>query len=702
MTHRSIRSLAPALAAAGFLAVTAAAQERLQLGTMWTFERPPISYLEQEYGVKPTQEWLDRLRLASVRFGNWCSSSFVSPKGLVMTNHHCVRDKIAQAQARHSADWVKDGFYAKAYEDEVRLDELHLSQLRGMRDVTADIDQGIAAGDDEQTITKKRAANEEKVLAKAREENPDLVPQVVKMHHGAAFVLYLYKEFRDVRLVMAPHLAIAHFGGDPDNFTFPRYSIDFAFVRVWDGDKPADTSAHYFRWSTTGPKDGELVFVTGNPGSTGRQLTVAQMEHARDAEYPLQLDQLDTQLESLKDAARDDPSFEPRVRTTVLQWENAQKAIRGYLRGLRDPSLMGAKQKAETALRERVAADPKLAERFGGVWEKLESVARRKTALLPRLTFQQPGYSQILVRAVAIANATDASRPERERAAARRQALEFQFRGGALQERLLRNAWTLAEKWLGADDPMVTTLLAGGHDAALAKLRASKVKDQDFVRELVDGGAEAVAASDDFAVVVGRVLSEVSRKSQAEMRELVAAEEALAAKVGQALYAAHGDMMSPDATMTLRFSDGVVSGYPCNGTLAPWRTTFHGLYARTLEFDGRHPWDLPEVWREREDRVELTRAVNFVSTNDIIGGNSGSPVVDKELRVVGLIFDSNIDQLANRFLYRSKTQRSVSVHVHAIEEALVKMYDAAALLAELHGTPAPEQQPPAGGKKDSR
>ncbi len=682
---KNLRSIFGAFAL--FIFVPLPAQENLELGRMWTFEKPPLAYLGQEYGFAPDEKWLNSLRMASLRFGNWCSASFVSPKGLIMTNHHCMRDNVSQASPP-DADWVKNGFVAAALEDEVKLAGLTVQQLVSMTDVTDAMQAGIEPGDDAQVVADKRKQNEQKVLADAKAQHPENTAQVVELHQGAVFRLYLYKVYDDIRLVCAPHLQTAHFGGDPDNFTYPRYSIDFGFVRAYEDGKPADTSAHYFRWSRGGAKEGELVFVTGNPGSTGRLLTKAQMEYMRDAEYPVQLDFVDSQLAIVKAFAAQDARFEQRMRPQILNLENTQKAFRGYHKGLLDPTLMQQKEAAEAAFRAKVMAKPELAAKYGDAWDELAAVAKAKTELFAPLQLQVPSYSRALARAVAIVNAVDESADQQKRDEATKIAKSLQMASNTLYAELLKNHLTLARKWLGPDDPYIRAIFGEGEgdvEAAMGRLADSTMRDQKAVEALLEGGAAAVAASEDPAIAVARVLVPLVERNRKAADEIAAKESVLGTKIGLALFAVYGDGVSPDATMTLRFSDGVVRGYPYNGTLAPWRTVFHGLYARNIEFGSEYPFSLPEPWLDRKDAVDMSKSVCFVSTNDIIGGNSGSPVVNRELEVVGLIFDGNIEQLSNRFVFRERVERSVSVHVDAIVEALAKIYDAGRVLAELTG-----------------
>ncbi|MDP6929794.1 MAG: S46 family peptidase, partial [Planctomycetota bacterium] len=556
------------------LASALPSQENLELGKMWTFENPPLDHLKKEYGFAPNQKWIDTLRLASLRFGNWCSSSFVSPKGLIMTNHHCARDNIA-AVSPPGKDWVENGFYASSLEDEVRLmsrrgaevEPVSVQQLVSMKDVTAAMNEGLGSNDDDATVNAKREKNEEAILEAAKAEHANLTAQVVKIHQGAIFQLYLYKVWDDIRLVCAPHLQTAHFGGDPDNFTYPRYSIDFAFVRAYEDGKPADTSSHYFRWKNGGAKENDLVFVTGNPGSTGRLLTHAQLEYMRDAQHPIQLSMIDNQLKIVRQFSERDPNLAKALRQNMLSLENSQKALGGYQSGVLDESLMAAKRQSEAAFKAKVAADPRLQRAYGQVWDQLAEIAVEKTKLEAKLGFYSPSYGFPLVRAFAIAIAVNPDMSEEDRQEARQQALKPARRMHALYMALFIDHLTRAREFLGDDDPYVKATLGGTDPISAARnILQSKVSQDKFVKDLLDGGAAAVAASEDAAIVIARVIAPLAEQYGKLSEALDVRESVQGALLGQALHAVYGDKVSPDATMTLRFSDGLVKGYPYNGT----------------------------------------------------------------------------------------------------------------------------------------
>lgn len=684
-----IYSLAVALSGLAF--AQGQPTDHLALGKMWTFENPPLAYLEEEFGFKPDQKWLDSLRLGALRLGErdnpWCSAAFVSPKGLIMTNHHCVRDNVATfGQSIGQPNLVEESFGALALEDERKLKDLTVHQLLRQQDVTDQVNEGIGEDDDDLTVAKKREENIENIKKHADENAPDLMHQVVSLYQGAAYQLYSYKVYDDIRLVLAPHLHTAHFGGDPDNFTFPRWSIDFAFLRAYEDGEPADTRAHYFRWRKHGAQDGELVFVPGNPGSTNRLLTMPQLEFKRDIELPIIHQQLENGLAILRPFAEQIPS----LMTTVLGWENSYKAIGGMVAGLRDPDLMQRKASHEKAFREAVTADARSKVAYAGAWDELEKLAELQRYIQPRITFYNASYLPMLDRALAICAAADQELTDEERADALEMLENIDVRReNPITRALLNDHFERAFQWLGAEDPYLKAV-AGDQgvnadtdwSAAMERLRETELTDEG-IAAMVEGGNEAIEASTDGAMKVARVLYPLMKDIEKQADEAKSAIEVQGSLVGRALHASYGTKVSPDATMTLRFSDGVVSGYEYNGTLAPWATTFYGLYGRSHEFGNEFPFELPGPWTEHMGDIDMKKRVCFASTNDIVGGNSGSCVVDKDLQVVGLIFDGNIESLPNDFYYTQEVARAVSVHTDAIIEAMEQIYNMGRIVEEL-------------------
>ncbi len=614
------------------------------------------------------------MRLESLRFGSGCSASFVSPQGLILTNHHCARDAIAEAQG--NADWVRDGFVARELGDEVPLPGLTVQQLVGMQDVTAQVEDGVGPDLDPAAAEERREANRQRILAAATAADGKLQPQLVKLFQGGVWQLYQYRVYDDIRLVMAPHLQTSHFGGDPDNFVYPRYAIDFTFCRAWVDGKPADTAACHFPWSD-GPDEHELVFLTGNPGGTKRLLTQAQLEYQRDARYPRIRELIDARLAILREFSAKDAEREKQLRTGILRFENGQKLYRGEYAALADPAFMARKGVAEQAFKQRVeqmGRGPELA-----VWDELARWMERKRALEGPVNFQSAGGSPLLLRALALLEFAAGGDP-----ANAQKARDTVVEDEPLQRALFVDHLERARRWLPADDPYLAAVLGDGTTAAAAeRLAGIALGDATFVARLIEGGAAAIAACDDHALAVARVIAQCERRNQAEQKAIDAAEADAGARIARLLFAAYGDQVSPDATFTLRFSDGRVEGYPYNGTVAPWRTVFHGLFARHAEFGGVHPFDLPREWLLAKDRIDMQAPIDFVSTVDSTGGNSGSPVINARAELVGLLFDGNIESLANEFLYGERVERSVCVHPQAIVEALRKVYLAERLLREI-------------------
>ena len=663
----------PLLAACGAMAPLTA-QDELGLGKMWTFERPPLAYLAREYGFEPDQRWWNTVRLASLRFGRGCSASFVSPKGLILTNHHCARGNIAQVQGEH--DWVRDGFVARELDEEVRLPGLEVRQLVKMTDVTAAITAGMGDDMSAAEIEQVRETNEKRLLTEARAEHPDYEPQLVSLFQGGVWQLYQYRVFDDVRLVMAPHLQASHFGGDPDNFVYPRYAIDFTFCRAYVDGQPADTADFHLPWGD-GPESGELVLLTGNPGGTQRLLTSSQLEYRRDARYPRIRELIDNRIDILREFSSRDAEQKKQLRTMILSLENGQKLYRGEHGALLDPAFMARKQSAEQAFMTRageVAGDDV------DLWRRIEALMVEKKALEGPQGFYSAAGLPLLLRALALLEFAESG----EEAVAQR-VRDIDCSRNEVQEAFSADHIARARKWLPADDPFLVAALGGrGPKEAVAYLcESSRLADGEFVDELLANEDGAIGSSDDPALVLARVLRPLMAGTAEKQASIAARESQYGAEIAKLLFAVYGDEVSPDATFTLRFSDGRAVGYPYNGTLAPWRTVFHGMFARQAEFDGVHPFDLPEEWLHAEGRIDMKAAVNFVCTVDSTGGNSGSPVINTRGELVGLLFDGNIESLGNEFLYGEHVERSVCVHPQGIVEALRKVYRAKRLLREI-------------------
>jgi len=668
------------------------AVEAAGLGKMWTFDKVPLDYLQERYDFSPTEEWFEHVRLASLRYGGGCSASFISANGLVMTNHHCARGCIAAASSEEH-DYDTDGFYAGSQDGELTCPGLFLDQLVGIEEVTARVDAAVPAGatDEEATQAKQQEMTR---IDEACEEGGGLRCQVVSLYNGGIYSLYRYKRYTDVRLVFAPEGQAAFFGGDPDNFTYPRHDMDITLVRAYENGQPVQPE-HYFKWSESGADEGELVFVTGNPGSTGRLLTLAQLEYLREAVYPTMLQQYDERVVIARTLAETSPELEMRYRNLIFGIENSTKAVTGYLGGLEDPGLMKRKKTWETSFRSAVAADPQLQQQYGDAWDEIAKVNKELIAMDAERRFTSFSNFRLLTTARDIVRLTaDMAKPAAERQYSDQQVDGMQRRINSTnpidveyEKRLLALRLASALDALGPEDPFIQAALQRRDPAAAAKAmyNSTQLTSVEARTALVNGGAAAVAASQDPAIVLARSVDGRSRELSQQAQELGAIESVNEEKVAEALFHIYGTALPPDATFTLRLSDGVVARYPLNGTYAPYKTTFYGLFDRAASFNHNDPWFVAPKWKAAKDQLDLSTPLNFVCTADIIGGNSGSPVINQNAEVVGLVFDGNMEMLPNRFLYTDDVSRTVSVHSEAIIEALRKIYAASALADEIEG-----------------
>jgi hypothetical protein len=666
---------------------------RPEFGTMWTFDAPPLDYWRRTYNFAPDQKWLDHVRLSSVRLPN-CSASFVSARGLVMTNHHCGRDCTASSSPADS-NYIQTGFAAGTLADEKKCAGLYVDQLQSIQDVTTRVRSAITG-----TTASQQSAQRAAVVSQIQTEcnqATQLNCQVVTLYNGGIYSLYRYRRFSDIRLVMAPEGDIAFFGGDPDNFTYPRYDLDLTLLRVYENGQPY-TPPDYLKWSAGGAVENELVFVVGNPGSTGRLNTIAQMEFLRDVGYPASLASYKRALAIYAELARTDTSAARRYQNDVFGVANSQKAVTGYRAGLLDTLSMAKKRAFEQEFRARIAADPRLQAQYGGTWDAIAAAQRELATFSPQLRYRGFGGGSTLLQlgAGVVRVATESGKPDSARLIQYRGAGLDQIRAQITQpipidtafERLAIAAQLrAAQSELPANDAFLQVALHGRTPDAVAAdlVRNTKVGDLAFRQSLLQGGTAAVNASTDPLIVWVRGVDPLARDVTTRANALNAIIATNSEKIGQALFAAYGTALPPDATFTLRISDGLVKSFPSNGTIAPYKTTFYGLYERSAAFDDKDPFKLPQRWVARKNNLDLSTPYNFVTTNDIIGGNSGSPVINRNAEVVGLVFDSNIEGVSNRFIFSDAVGRTVSVHSRGIVEALRKMYDGSRIADELQG-----------------
>ena len=661
---------------------------------MWTFDNPPAKLLKERYGFDVTKEWLDALRLASVRFSDGGSGAFVSKSGLVLTNHHVALDCI-QKISTPGKNYVRNGFLAKGREAEVPCPDLELNLLTSFEDVTTRVTGAVPkAATDREARDLRRAATA--AIEKECQKKTGLKCEVVPFYEGSEYRLHRYVRYADVRLAFAPEQEIAFFGGDPDNFTYPRYDLDFALFRVYEKGRPV-VPARFLPRSKEGVKEGDLVFVSGHPGATRRQRTLAWFDLHRNVTLPLVLKMTGREQALLARYSARGPEEARRAADLLFGVENSLKAWRGYADGLRDPSVLAKKAEEEAVLKATVKSDPALAT-VGDPWaEDAAAVAkmRGKVAAAQLVSFDGSNLLEIagtIVQLVAEKKKPNAKRLDeyRESALPSLQLLLYStapvYRD--LEEVRLADRWAEASETLGSGDPFVTAALDGKSPAEAARLAVSgtRLSDPEFRKALVKGGTKAVAASDDPMIAAARRLDPHVRALREFLEtEVDEPQKRAGERIGKARFAAFGKTRPPDATFTLRLSVGTVKGFEAEGTRVPYKTTFWGLYERSAAFDGAEPFRLPPRWTERRGALDLGTPLNFVSTNDLIGGNSGSPVVNRNGEIVGLVFDGNIESLGWRYAFDDTKGRAVSVDVRAIREALRRVYDAPALAAELAG-----------------
>lgn len=663
----------------------------------WPFNALPKRAVAQRYGFEPSDAWVSRLQHAAVRFGG-ASGSFVSPEGLILTNHH-VGLRTIQRLSTPERDLVRDGFLAKTPAEELKAPDLEVMVLQSIEDVTARVNAAVSADmSPADAFAARRAAIA--AIERASQDATGLRSEVVTLYQGALYHLYRYKVYDDVRLVFAPEFDVAFYGGDPDNFTYPRYCLDICFFRAYENGRPARTEA-YLPWSPTGVRDGELVFAAGHPGATQRLNTVAHLEYLRDHGIPWTIAVLERRHAALAKYSARGSEEARQARDEIFSIENSLKSYRGQLAGLRDPALMAKKRDAERRLREAVAADPAIRARYGSAWDEVAQARRRFVASYKAHSLLESGTGfnsrYFAIARTVVRLVTERAKPEAERLAefgeARIPALERQlFATGpiypALEAVKLADSLALLAAELGASHPAVRAALQGQTPEARAAelVERTTLGDVAARKALVSGGLAAVEASTDPMVVLARAVDAEARAVRRMYEDEVASVEREAyARIAQAVFAVHGISAYPDATSTLRLSYGAVRGYEENGRQVPPFTDFAGLYARAAAHGNQPPYRIVERWAAKREALTLRTPFNFVSTLDIVGGNSGSPVVDRRGELVGVVFDGNIQSLPGYFIYDEAVNRAVAVDSRGILEALRVVYGANRLVAELTG-----------------
>ncbi len=663
---------------------------RFDNGKMWTFEYPPLEYFRDTYGFTPDDQWFEHARLGALRLPN-CSASFVSPHGLVLTNHHCAREGISQVSA-DGEKLLDNGFYAGTLEGERAIDDIHADQLIEIIDISTQIDsayQGITSQESRQEI---RETLGEEIAETRGGEDAGVVVEVIELLKGAKTSAYVFKRYEDVRLVMAPELQLGYFGGDPDNFTFPRYALDMSFLRIYDDDGEPLEPEHFFQWTETGVAEGDAIFIIGNPGSTSRLQTVSELEFRAAVSDKAMVEFINSRVAALQSYYDEFPEEAEALdlRNEIFSLLNAQKAYTGMLRGLQDPVTIARRAAAERDFRAALDKTADRSSKFDGLFDKMERIQNEKRELATELSaflgLGNPGLTPgVLLRGIfafQYLSAQGGGAPSQalEGILERLESVNHQPR--ALQERLLAARLADIERYFGKESDIARELLMGRSADQVAKaiVHESQVADSAAAAGALMNGMVRMT---DPAVRLAAVMLPRFGAFQSRFTSLSDEEETVARQLGRARFDVYGSSIPPDATFSLRIADGVVKGYEYNGTVAPAKTTFFGLYDHFHSYGAESDWKLPDRWINPPASFDLSTPLNFVSTADIIGGNSGSPIVNSELELVGVVFDGNIESLPGDYIYVPDRNRAIGVDARGMLEALDEIYDADRLVLEL-------------------
>jgi len=676
------------------LAVTGAALVARADDGMWLLNNPPLAQLKERYGFEPTAAWLEHVQKSSVRFNNGGSGSFASADGLVVTNHHVASDSIYKLSTKER-DLLKQGFLAKTRAEELKCVDLELNVLMSIEDVTAKVNAAVkpemSAAEALAARNAARAAIEKESL-----EKTGLRSDIVTLYQGAQYHLYRYKVYTDVRLVWAPEEQAAFFGGDPDNFEYPRFNLDVTLFRVYENGQPAKVE-HFFKWNPAGTKEGDLVFLTGHPGSTQRLITMAELEYARDVQVPAALRWLKSREVLMNAYAKRAPENARRAQDDIRGIENSRKVFDGRIAGLLDPALIAGKQAEEDALRQFAQDKPELG--AADAWDKIAAAQQVIAQNAIRTNFlENYGFSSELfsiARRLA-RSATERAKPNGERLTEYRDSAKKTFELSLfsakpiypdLEQVKLEHFLTTLAMELGANDPAVKIALGGKSPSVRAAelVNGTKVADVEVRKQLYAQDAAAIAQSADPMIQLALAIDEVARAARKTIEQQGEIKSQAHSRIAKVRYAKDGDKVSPDATFTLRLSYGAVKGVDVGGQKIPAYTQLGGLYTRAAERDNTPPFNVPASWEQAKSRLALETPFNFISTNYSIGGNSGSPTINRDAEFIGIIFDGNIHTLVWNYAYTETQARSVSVDVRGILETMRKIYGADALVAELLG-----------------
>lgn len=667
--------------------------QRFDTGKLWTFEYPPINYFENAYNFKATEKWLEKVHKSALRFANYCSASFISEDGLIMTNDHCGRPSVT-AVTKEGENLQANSFYAENLIDERKVDGLYVDQLVLIKDVTNEVRDTVISGEkqEEEIIDKKIKGIKEKYT-----EETGLRIEVVPLYNGARYSLYGYKRYNDIRLVFSPELQLGFFGGDYDNFTYPRYNLDVNFFRAYDNNGKPIKTGNYFKWSPDGIKDYQTVFVVGNPGKTHRLNTVAQLEYLRDIQYPIRLKLIDGIIEINLEKIKEHPEQEAGINDFLYGFTNSQKVYEGEIKALNDPLLMARKKDFEKKFRAAVDSNPVLNEKYGDAWNRIAEIKnemRKYTGTISAyslFTYIKSDYFDIAEKVIQLEQQLQL--PEQQRQPQYQAALLDSTKASIFPSDLDKTINDIKLKvhidfiiyLLGEKNELVHKLFDNkkGMQAVNYVLEKSMLTSKESLNNFLQNSPEQILNSDDPFIYYLMHTQDELVKLLEKNNDLKDQEDFYDEEIGRAIYDVYGTTIPPDATFTLRIADGIIKDYSYNGTIAPIKTTFYGLYDRYYSFGEKYPWSLPERWKNPPQDFNLSTPFNFISTNDAVGGSSGSPVINENAEIVGIAFDGNIEGLSGDFIYDTETNRSVNVSSEGIMECIKNMYKANRLYEEL-------------------
>lgn len=661
------------------------------LGKMWTFDSVPVDQFEKLYGFKPTQEWLDDVRMSALQFGGGCSAAFISSDGLIMTNHHCGRDGLLPISPK-GKDYLRDGYFAKTMADEIPMKGVFVDQLVLIENVTGEVAAAMEKGKDDNEKIKLR--NDKTLeIQKRYKEKTGLVCQVVRLYNGGKYSLYGYKRYNDIRLVFAPDFQIASTGWDWDNFTYPRFELDFMFYRAYENGKPVKTD-HYFKWSAEGAKEGEPIFVVGRPGSTQRLLSVAQLEYFKEKTYKFSLLTYNEMYKVYFEMFQAHPERHSELLNMVMSIGNGRKSFAGRYMGLRDELIMTKKRAFEKELIEQVNANPELKSKYAHIWEAIKTnVEELRKYADANAAFSISGMAS----PIAVATASMVIKYAQDVKEAGGKADEEKVKSiiakafpekydTEIQKKLTRAFANILTGILGEQHPLVQKILGGrkGEEAADYLYSHSALVDKKALAEFLTKSPDEILNSSDPFLYYSRTAAEMNKELRPKVQEINNTIAVLNQSLGEVGYKIYGDKIPPDATLTLRISDGTIAPYEYNGTIAPGKTTFFGLYDKWNSFGKKdYPYGLHPRWQKIPKGFDLSTPIGVATNNDIVGGNSGSSAINKNKEVIGVAHDGNLESLAGDFIFLGNINRTVLSDSKGMIEALKYYFKADRIVKEL-------------------